>query len=142
MTAKMLCVISLLVGTGTAQQERELGKGVNFYSIEKEIALGYHLALDFRRSTRALESAAALAYVNGIGQRLVVQIGGPPFTYTFALFADNAAAIHEIVAFPGGFMFVPSSLILAVRDEDELAGMLAHAIAHVASRHGTRQATK
>ena len=142
MTARMLCVLSLLVGTAMAQQERELGKGVNFYSIEKEIALGNQLATEFRRGTRAVESAAALAYVNGIGQRLAVQIGGPPFTYTFALIADDPTAIHEVAAFPGGFLFVPSSLILAVKDEDELAGMLAHAIAHVASRHGTRQATR
>ncbi len=46
------------------------------------------------------------------------------------------------MAFPGGFLFVPASLVLAVKDEDELAGMLAHAIAHVASRDGTRQATR
>ena len=125
-----------------AQQEREPGKGVNFYSIEKEIALGNRLATEFRRGTRAVESAAALAYVNGIGQRLAVLIGGPPFLYTFALIADDPAAIHEVAAFPGGFLFVPSSLILAVEGEDELAGMLAHAIAHVASRDGTRQAAK
>jgi predicted Zn-dependent protease len=71
-----------------------------------------------------------------------VQIGGPPFTYTFALIADDATAIHEVAAIPGGFLFVPTSLILAAKDEDELAGMLAHAIAHVASRDGTRQATR
>src|SRR5689334_2774230 len=142
MTARILCVISFLAGTGMAQHEGELGKGVNLYSIEKEIALGNQLTTEFRRSTRAVESAAALAYVNGIGQRLAAEIGGPPFTYTFALIADDPTAIHEVAAFPGGFLFVPSSLILTVKDEDELAGMLAHAIAHVASRHGTRQATK
>ena len=47
-----------------------------------------------------------------------------------------------MATFPGGFLFVPASLILAVKDEDELAGMLAHAIAHVASRDGARQATR
>ena len=125
-----------------AQQERELGKGVNFYSIEKEVALGNRLAAEFRRGARAVESAAALAYVDGIGQRLALQIGGPPFQYTFALIADDRTAIHEVAAFPGGFLFVPASLILAVQGEDELAGMLAHAIAHIASRQGTRLASK
>jgi len=47
-----------------------------------------------------------------------------------------------VAAFPGGILFVPASLILAAKDEDELAGMLAHAIAHVASRDGARQATR
>lgn len=120
----------------------ELGKGVNFYSIEKEIALGNQLAIEFRRSTRALASRAALTYVTRIGQRLVAQVGGPPFPYTFAVVADDPTAIHEVAAFPGGFVFVSSSLILAVKDEDELAGMLAHAIAHIASRDWTRQATR
>jgi predicted Zn-dependent protease len=142
MTTRVLCLVSLLVGTAAAQLQREPGNGVNFYSIEKEIGLGNQLAAQFRRETRALESAAALAYVNGIGQRLAAQTGGPAFTYTFELVADDPTVIHEVAAFPGGFLFVPASLILAVKDEDELAGMLAHAIAHVASRDGTRQATR
>src|SRR5262249_3655821 len=142
MTARILCAISFLAGIAIAQQDREPGKGVNLYSIEKEIALGKQLSTEFRRGSRAVESAAAIAYVDGIGQRLAAEIGGPQFQYTFGLIEDDPNAVHEVVAFPGGFLFVPSSLILAVQDEDELAGMLAHAIAHVASRHGTRQATR
>jgi predicted Zn-dependent protease len=141
MVTRMVCLLLVFAASSMAQ-EREVGKGVNFYSIEKEIALGNQLALEFRARTKALESPAALAYVNGIGQRLAKEIGGPPFTYTFALIADDPTAMHEVAAFPGGFLFVPSSLILAAKDEDELAGMLAHAIAHVADRDGTRQATK
>lgn len=125
-----------------AAQEREPSKGINFYSIEHEMVLGRRLAAEFQRDTKPLESAATLAYINGIGQRLAAQIGGPPFTYTFAVVADDPRVLHEVAAFPGGFLFVPASLILAVKDEDELAGMLARTIAHVASRDGTRQATK
>lgn len=131
-----------VTGAALAQQQRELGKGVNFYSIEKEVALGNQLAAQFRRDTRSVESAGAQAYLNGIGQRLAAQMGGPAFTYQFALVADDPGALHEVAAFPGGFLFVPSSLILSVKDEDELAGMVARAIAHVASRDGTRQATR
>jgi predicted Zn-dependent protease len=123
-------------------QQREPGKGINFYSIEKETALGRHLAAEFQRDTKPLTSPAALAYINGIGQRLAARIGGPPFPYTFALVADDPTVPRDVAAFPGGFLFVPASLILAVKDEDELAGLLAHAIAHVASRHGARQATR
>ncbi len=84
----------------------------------------------------------ALEYINGIGQRLAAQIGGPPFTYRFVLVADDPTVLHDVASFPGGFLFVPAPLILAVRDEAEFAGMLAHAIAHVASRDGTRLATR
>ena len=128
--------------SAASAQDREPGKGVNFYSIEKEIALGKHLAAEFQRDTKPLESPASLAYIDGIGQRLAAHIGGPPFPYTFALVADDPTALHDVAAFPGGFLFVPASLILSVKDEDELAGALAHAIAHVASRHAARQATR
>ncbi len=142
MATRSFCAFLLLVAPASAQQERELGRGVNFYTIEKEIALGHQLAIEFRRATRDLESPLALACVREIGQKLAAQIDGPPFKYTFTLIADDPAAIHEVAAFPGGFLFVSASLILAVKDEDELAGVLAHAIAHVASRHETRQGTR
>jgi beta-barrel assembly-enhancing protease len=135
MMAKFLCLLPILAGTAAAQ-------GVNFYSFDREIALGEQLASNFRRDTRAVESPAAVAYVESVGRRVAVEIGGPAFEYRFALFVDDRGAAPEVVAFPGGFLFVPSSLILGARDEDELAGILAHAIAHVAARDGTRQASR
>jgi len=140
--ARAILLLALLPAAAFAQPERAPGKGVNFYSIEREMALGRQLAEEFRRWTTPIWSPAALAYVNAIGQRLAAEIGGPPFTYRFALVADDPAALHEVAAFPGGYLFVPASLILAVKDEHELAGMLAHAIAHVAARDGTRAATR
>jgi predicted Zn-dependent protease len=140
--SRFLIFVCLFTAFAAFAQQREPSKGINFYSIEKEMALGKHLAADFQRHTLPLESPAALAYINGIGQRLAAQIGGPPFIYTFALVADDPTVLHDAVTFPGGFLFVPASLILAVKDEDELAGMLAHAIAHVASRNGAQQATR
>ena len=134
----LLSVFAALVGA----QPRDPGKGVNFYSIEREIALGRQLAGEFRRDARPLESPAALAYVDGIGRRLAAQIGGPPFPYTFALVADDPTVLHEVKSFPGGFLFVPAPLILAAKDEDELTGMLARAVAHVAFRDWTRQTTR
>jgi predicted Zn-dependent protease len=142
MTARIGCAICLLAGSALAQPANEPGKGVNFYSLEKEIALGKALAADFRSRTRPLDNATALQYIDRIAQRLVAEIAGLPFTYTVALIADDPTLVHEAAAFPGGFLFVPASLILAAKDEDELAGMLAHSIAHVASRHGTKQATR
>jgi predicted Zn-dependent protease len=129
------------LAAAAAAQQREAGKGVNFYSIEKEIALGRQLADEVGRDRKALESPTVQAYVNDLGQRLAAQIGGPAFTYTFTVIADSSP-YSEAVSLPGGFVFVPSSLILAAKDEDELAGILAHSIAHIASRDGTRQATK
>ena len=134
-------LLPFLAAIATAQQANP-GRGVNFYSIEKEIALGRHLAGEFQRNSEPFVSPATQTYIDDLGQRLAAQAGNPGFTYTFALIADDPTVLHEPAAFPGGFVFVPARLILAAKDEGELAGMLAHTIAHVAARHATRQASR
>jgi predicted Zn-dependent protease len=76
-------VFFCLFATFASAQEPRPGKGINFYSIETEVALGRQIAAEFQRNTTPLVSPAALSYINGIGQRLAPHIGGPPFTYTF-----------------------------------------------------------
>jgi predicted Zn-dependent protease len=141
MAIRMVCLMGLAALLVSAQ-EREVGTGVNFYSIEKETALGKQLAGEFRLRTRPIENRSVLAYVDAIGQRLAKEMGGLPFPYSFELVADDATLMHEAASFPGGAVFVPGALILAARDEDEFAGMLARAVAHIASRHATKQATR
>lgn len=116
------------------------GRGVNFYSYEKEKALGAQLAAEYRRGAAVIDSPELLRRIDALGAALVP--AGSHFTYTFALVAADDTALHEPVALPGGYIFVPSALILAARNIDELAGMMAHAIAHVEARHGTKAATK
>src|ERR1035437_1793746 len=118
------------------------GRGVNFYSIEKEQALGAQLATDYRGQTRVFDAPSVNAYLDELGQRLAAQSPATGFTFTFELVDDDQTWIHEAAAFPGGPVFVPASLILAVSSEDELAAMLAHAIAHIATRQQTRQMSR
>src|ERR1035437_66081 len=118
------------------------GRGVNFYSIEKEQALGAQLAAEYRRQIRAFDAPSVNVYLDELGQRLAAQAPATGFTFTFELVDDDQTWIHEAGAFPGGPVFVPASLILAVSSEDDLAAMLAHAIAHIATRQETRQMTR
>jgi predicted Zn-dependent protease len=118
------------------------GRGVNFYSIEKEKALGAQLAAEYRRQTREIDAPSVNAYLDELGQRLAAQSPATGFAYTFELTDDEQTWIHEAPAFPGGPVFVPATMILAAADEDELAAMLAHAIAHIATRQQTREITK
>jgi predicted Zn-dependent protease len=134
MMQRILCLCLFPAALATAQ--------ANFYSLEKEQALGRQLAEDFRRHTTPLDSPRTQAYLNDLGQRLAAHVGGPPFLYTFGLITDDPTVMHEPASLPGGYIFVPAGLILAAKDEDELAGMLAHAIAHVATRDSTRDATR
>ena len=118
--------------------ERDVGKGVNFYSIEKEIAMGKRMAQDVERHSKIVDDPVIAEYVNRVGQNLVRNSDAKvPFTIKLIDSADvNAFAL------PGGFFFVNSGLMLRAESESELAGVMAHEIAHVAARHGTRQATK
>src|SRR5712671_6138348 len=117
---------------------RDVGKGVNFYSLEKEIALGKGLAQEVERQAKIIDDPVIAEYVNRVGQNLVRNSDAKvPFTI-------KVIDTEEVNAFalPGGFFFVNSGLVLKADSEAELAGVMAHEIAHVAARHGTRQATR
>ena len=117
---------------------RNVGKGLNFYSLEREIALGKSLAQEVERSSKLIDDPVVTEYVNRVGQNLVRNSDARvPFTIK-VIDSDEVNAF----ALPGGFFYVNSGLILRAQEESELAGVMAHEIAHVAARHGTKNATK
>ena len=117
---------------------RDVGKGLNFYSLEKEIALGKGLATDIERQAKIIDDPLIAEYVSRVGQNLVRNSDAKvPFTIKVVDSEDvNAFAL------PGGFFYVNSGLLMAADSESELAGVMGHEIAHIAGRHGTKQATK
>jgi len=144
----VLAVFSLLAGGATAADNkkkdpeeignRDVGKGINFYSLEKEIALGKQLAQEVERQAKVIDDPIIAEYVSRVGQNLVRNSDAKvPFTIK-VLDSEEVNAF----ALPGGFFFVNTGLILKAESEAELAGVMAHEIAHVAARHGTRQATR
>jgi len=118
--------------------DRDVGKGVNFYSIEKEIALGKQVAQEIERQAKIIDDPVIAEYVNRVGQNLVRNSDVKVPVTIKVLDAEEVNAM----ALPGGFFFVNSGLILKAENEAELAGVMAHEIAHIAARHGTRQATR
>ena len=117
---------------------RDVGKGINFYSIEKEIALGKQLATEVERQARIVDDPVIAEYVSRVGQNLVRNSDAKvPFTIK-VIDGDEVNAF----ALPGGFFFVYTGILMKADSEAEMAGVMAHEIAHVAARHGTRQATK
>src|SRR3954470_2995346 len=118
--------------------DRQVDKGVNFYSIEKEIALGKQVAQEVERQARIIDDPLISEYVNRVGQNLVRNSDVKVPVTIKVLDAEEVNAM----ALPGGFFFVNSGLILKAENESELAGVMAHEIAHIAARHGTRQATR
>src|SRR4051794_27936630 len=117
---------------------RDVGKGVNLYSIEKEIAMGKSYAQEIERQARIIDDPLISEYVNRVGQNLVRNSDVKVPVIIKVLDAEEVNAM----ALPGGFFFVNSGLIMKAESESELAGVMAHEIAHIAARHGTRQASR
>ena len=115
------------------------GRGMgNWYSLETEIRMGKEYAQQVEASVKLVQDPVVNEYVNRIGQNLVRNSDAQvPFTIK-VIDSDEVNAF----ALPGGFFYVNSGLILAADEEAELAGVMAHEIAHVAARHATRQITR
>lgn len=129
---------------GVAKHQVELagrrvkGGGIDLYSLEKERELGRRLAQDVEARSQLISDPKIDEYVSRLGQRIALHSDAQlPFTI-------KVIESHDINAFglPGGYLYVDSGLILAVDNEAELAGVVAHEVAHVAARHDTRIATR
>ena len=117
---------------------RGVGNGVNLYSLEKEIALGKYYAQEVERTAKLIDDPVVTEYVNRVGQNLV-RNSDARVPFTIKVIDDDTL---NAFALPGGFFYVNSGLILAADEEAELAGVMAHEIAHVCARHVTKNMTK
>jgi len=118
--------------------DRGVGNKLNFYSIEKEQALGRELSQQVEQQAKLIKDPVITEYVNRIGQSLV-QHSDAKVPFVIKVVDDEQV---NAFALPGGFFYVNSGVLLAADNEAELAGVMAHEIAHVAARHATRNATK
>jgi predicted Zn-dependent protease len=110
----------------------------NWYSLEHQIAIGKQYSDEVEATSRLISDPQITEYVNRIGQNLVRNSDSMvPFTIK-VIDSDDINAF----ALPGGFFYVDSGLILAADNEAELAGVMAHEIAHVAACHMARQNTR
>jgi predicted Zn-dependent protease len=145
LTLTLLLAVPLTVFAGDDKKadpdaigDRNVSGKVNWYSLEKEIALGKQLAQQVERQSKVINDPIIAEYVNRLGQNLV-RNSDAKVPFTIKVVEDPTV---NAFALPGGFFFVDSGLILKADTEAELAGVMAHEIAHVAARHGTRQATR
>jgi beta-barrel assembly-enhancing protease len=144
-----ILVVVLSVGVNAAGQEnkkddpsqigdRDVGKCLNFYPIDKEMAWGKQLSQEVARESKISDDPILTEFVNRVGQNLARNSDAKvPFTF-------HVIEGEEVNAFalPGGYVYVYTGLIKLASDEDEFAAALAHEIAHVAARHMTCQASK
>ena len=115
------------------------GRGLgNWYSLETEIRMGREYAQMIDTTVKLVKDPVITEFVNRIGQNIVRNSDSKvPFTIK-VIDSDEVNAF----ALPGGFFYVNSGLLLVAEEEAELAGVMAHEVAHVAARHATRQMTR
>lgn len=135
--AVVLCLpLALLAPPSLAEGLPDLGEHERLsLSFAAERRLGERIMLDIRREPTYLDDPAIQDYLNRLGQRLIAQAEGVRFAFEFFVVRDP---LLNAFALPGGFVGVHTGLILAARTESELAGVLAHEIAHVAQSHLVR----
>ncbi|MGH9486140.1 MAG: M48 family metallopeptidase [Terriglobales bacterium] len=141
----LILALAIPLGAQTANEKdlndighRGVGDGMNFYSIEKSIALGKQVAQQIESTARIQKDPEINEYINRLTQNLV-RHSDAKVPFTVRVLEDPQV---NAMALPGGYFFVNTGLILAADNEAELAGVMSHEIAHVAARHATRRLTK
>ena len=107
-------------------------------SEEKEIAIGKQYSVEVERSAKLLTDPVINEYVNRVAQN-VARNSDLKIPLTVKVIDDPSL---NAFALPGGFLYVNTGLIMAAEEEDQVAGVIGHEIAHVAARHWASQMTK
>ena len=117
---------------------RNVGSGLDFYSVERERMLGRELSREVEQSVRLVNDPVVTEYINRLGQRLV-RNSDAKVPFVIKVVENDEVNAY---ALPGGYFYVNTGLIMAADSEAGLAGVMAHEIAHVAARHATKNQTK
>jgi predicted Zn-dependent protease len=145
-----LLIVTSVAGSGNEKSLKEkenpdlVGKRdinkrqINIYSLEREIKLGKRLATELEKRSELLNDPVIQELVNRVTQNIVINSDSKtPVTVKVI----NSSEINAF-SLPGGFLYVNRGLIEAADNEAELAGVIAHEVAHIAARHGVEQASR
>src|SRR5881409_946513 len=110
------------------------GRSINFFSLKQDVEIGSESAKEAEQSLSLVRDLNIAGYFLTIGQRLSQNSTLPALRYHFRIV--NSREINSL-GFPGGGVYIYRGLLQIASNDDELAAILAHEIAHIASRHGT-----
>src|SRR5712691_8663022 len=132
-------LMALMLIPAVAGAQTKVKPGFNLFSTQQDVEVGQQSAAEAEQQLPIVQDSAVENYVNRIGQRLAQNAGGPQFQYRFRVVNDSDI---NAFALPGGFIYINRGRLDQARNDGEVAGVMAHEIAHVALRHGTHQASK
>jgi len=131
--------IMALASASAASAQTQVKPGFNIFSTNQDIEIGRQSAAEAERQLRLVRDRSVDGYLNEIVGTLAAGATGARFPYHAQ--AVNASEINAF-ALPGGPLYVNSGLVQAARSEGELAGVVAHEMAHIALRHATHNVSK
>ena len=141
--SKIAVILGLILAVAltayAADSRTRLKPGWNLFSPQQDVELGREVSRQAERELPILNDRQANAYISALGRQLVAHAQGENYPYQFKLVNDTAI---NAFALPGGFVYINRGVIQTADDEAQVAGVIAHEIAHVALRHGTNQASK
>jgi len=132
-------ILAITVTTYAADTRTKLKPGWNLFSPEQDVEMGRQVAAEAESQLPILNDRQANAYIDALGRRLAARAPGEKYPYRFKIVNDPSI---NAFALPGGFIYIHRGAVQAADNEAQLAGVVAHEIAHVALRHGTNQASK
>lgn len=142
-STRVLAIATTLAVASVVAAQTPVELHRNSYTPQQDVQLGRQAAAEIRKQLPALDEARTNTFIQRVGKRLTAQIPSqyrqPAFRYTFEVL--NLSDINAF-ALPGGPMFLNRGMIEAARTEGEVAGVMAHELAHVVLRHGTVQASR
>src|SRR5947207_12539729 len=115
------------------------GRSINFFSLKQDVEIGSESAKEAEQSLSLVRDLNIAGYFLTIGQRLSQNSTLPAVRYHFRIV--NSKEVNSL-GFPGGAVYIYRGMLQMASNDDELAAMLAHEIAHTASRHGTAQLSR
>jgi Zn-dependent protease with chaperone function len=141
--SKLLMVLTLFLAialtANAADSRTKLKPGWNLFSPEQDVEMGREVAKQAESQLPILNDRRANSYIAALGRNLAARAPGEKYPYQFKIVNDPGI---NAFALPGGFVYINRGVLEAADNEAQVAGVLAHEIAHVALRHGTNQASK
>jgi predicted Zn-dependent protease len=137
MIGRLLVVVAGLLAIPVLGQRTKLKPDFNIFSIAQDVELGQRISKEMEAQMEILRNPRASSYLDALGQRMAMKAPGhEQFRFQFKIINDASINASGL---PGGIVYVNRGTIEAVANEAELAGVMAHEIAHVVLRHGTHQ---
>ena len=134
------CLAAILLLVLPVMADRTtLRAGWNLFTPQQDVEMGRALMQEVASSENLSRDGYSNGYISALGRQLAIHAPGYKYPYEFRILNDDRI---DSFALPGGFIYVTRGLIEAAPNEPQLAGVLAHQIAHVVMRHGTQQVSK